>query len=51
MAGRRSEELVPEKSRRLSVTSAEEIRKSFVSMFEVAPCRMKYSSCRERFLR
>jgi hypothetical protein len=25
--------------------------KSLVSMFEVAPCRMKYSSCRDRLLR
>ena len=37
IAGRRSSGLVPAKRRRLSVTSAEEMRKSFVSIAEVAP--------------
>jgi hypothetical protein len=51
IAGRRSEEAVPGKERRFSVTSADEILKSLVSMLEVAPWRMKNSSWRERLLR
>jgi hypothetical protein len=51
IAGRRSNEFVPAKRRRFNVTSADEMRKSLVSMFDVAPFLMKYSSWRERLLR
>jgi len=48
IAGRRSFSWVPEKRRRLSVTSVEEIRNSLESIAEVAPWRMKCSICCER---